>query len=182
MVYAGHPETFVISLLCLTVLAVSALASSAHNPGDPRALLRPILALCAAGLAALGLAAPLLLPGAEVINRSTRGTATAFAIPPNALADLFLAGYHGFNLRGSRYFGAIDYYETAAYVGLIVLALAFVALLLRHDSVVLGLVGVAAVCAALSYWVGLAHLFESLTAALTVSAGVGARSVITLCT
>ena len=62
-----------------------------------------------------------------MIRNLMRGTALAFPLPANASADLVLAGYHGYPIRGSNYFGPSDYYETAAYIGVLALVLACVA-------------------------------------------------------
>jgi hypothetical protein len=163
MAYAGHPETLVISILCIATIAVVMLAHMVITTHDLRSCLKPLISLGLSGIAALGLASPLLLPGLEVIRRSTRGSAVAFPLPANASADLLLAGYHGYPIRGSNYFGPSDYYETAAYVGLIALALAGVALRrCWRRPAVLGLGLVAVLCATLSYSVDVSRLLERL--------------------
>ncbi len=163
MTYAGHPETLVIAILCIATVAVVMLAQRAIGTGDLRTCIRPLIALGSSGIAALALASPLLLPGLDVLRRSTRGSALAFPLPANASVDLLLAGYHGYPIRGSNYFGPSDYYETAAYVGIIALVLACVALVhCWRKPAVLGLGVVTLLCGALSYSVDVSHLLERL--------------------
>jgi hypothetical protein len=169
MVYAGHPETFLIAVLCIATFAVVMLAHVAIRAGHLRSCVEPVIALSLSGIAAFGLASPLLLPGIEVVRRSTRGTAAAFPLPANASADLLLAGYHGYPIRGSNYFGPSDYYETAAYVGIVALALACVALVhYWRKPVVRSLGAVAALCAALSYSVHLSRQLERIPFVQTI--------------
>jgi hypothetical protein len=169
MAYAGHPEILLIAVLCLATVAVVMLAHMAIRAGHLRSCFKPVIALSLSGIAAFGLASPLLLPGIEVVRRSTRGTASAFPLPANASADLLLAGYHGYPIRGSNYFGPSNYYETAAYVGIVALVLACVALVhCWRKPVVLSLGAVATLCAALSYSVHLSRLLERIPLVQTI--------------
>jgi hypothetical protein len=161
MVYAGHPETLLINVLCIATVAVVMLARRAIRDGHLGACVRPVIALGLTGVAAFGLAAPLLLPGIEVIERSTRGSALAIPLPANASVGLLLAGYHGYPIRGSNYFGPVNYYETAAYVGIIALVLVCVALVhCWRESAVLAMGAVAVLCAVLSYSMDVSRLIE----------------------
>jgi hypothetical protein len=66
--------------------------------------------------------------------------------------NVLFASYSGLPIRGSQYFGAADYYETAAYVGVIVVVLAALAVVLRYrDHIVLSLSAVCVVCLMLTY-------------------------------
>lgn len=161
MAYAGHPETLLICYLCIAVFAIAALARQAMRQRDRRCALTSTIALCLSGVAALGLAAPLLLPGLEVVGRATRGVSTGFTLPASASANVLLAGYHGYPTRGSNYFGPSNYFETAAYVGLVALVLVCVALVhsWRKPSV-LGLSVVAVLCAVLAYSANIFHLLD----------------------
>jgi hypothetical protein len=127
------------------------------------------IALCLSGVAALGLAAPLLLPGLEVVGRATRGVATGFTLPTSASANVLLAGYHGYPTRGSNYFGPSNYYETAAYVGLVALVLVCVTLVhCWRKPAVLGLSVVAVLCAALTYSGNFFRLLERVPVLQTI--------------
>ncbi len=70
MAYAGHPETLVISVVCVATIAGVMLAQILITTGNARSCVKPLLSLSLSGIAALGLASPLLLPGLEVIRRS----------------------------------------------------------------------------------------------------------------
>jgi len=86
------------------------------------------------GAAAVGLAlaAPLLLPGLQVIAGSNRLASIGYqGLPVVTSVNLAFAGFYGFPTANSVYFGPLNYYETAAYVGLIVLVLAGLAVLSR---------------------------------------------------
>jgi hypothetical protein len=169
MVYAGHPESLLITLVCIAAFIVAVLARRAIRDGHLRGCAQPVLALSVSGVAAFGLAAPLLLPGIEVVGRSTRGAALGIPISATASADLLLAGYHGYPVRGSNYFGPNNYYETAAYIGIV--ALVLVGLAVVHcwrESAVLGLGVVAVLCAALSYSVDVFRLLERFPLVQTV--------------
>jgi Bacterial membrane protein YfhO len=169
MAYAGHPETFLIVILSMATVAAVMLVEIAIRTGGLRSCIKPLIALGSSGIAALGLAAPLLLPGLDVLRRSTRGTALAFPLPANASADLLLAGYHGYPIRGSNYFGPSDYYETAAYIGIIALVLACVALVrCWRRPTVLGLGVLALLCGVVSYSVDAFRLLERLPVLQTV--------------
>jgi hypothetical protein len=169
MAYAGHPETLLINALCIATFAVVMLVHMAIRDGHPRSVLMPVIALSSSGVAAFGLAAPLLLPGVEVVGRSTRGSALAFPLAANASADLLLAGYHGYPIRGSNYFGPTNYYETAAYVGIVTLALVSLALVRCWSKpAVLSLGVVALLCAALSYSVDVLRLVERVPVLQTI--------------
>ena len=71
---------------------------------------------------------------------------------PKTSINLLFASYTGLPITSSPYFGWDNYYETAAYVGVVVLVLAGLALLLRwRSSLVVGFAASAVICAALAY-------------------------------
>jgi hypothetical protein len=169
MVYAGHPESLVIALVSVAVITAVALVELVVITGRFRSCVRPVMALAASGLAALGLSAPLLLPGMQVLREATRGTALGYNLPARASANILLAWYDGSQLRGGHYFGAVNFYETNAYVGVIVLVLVVLALALRRrDSFVIGLAAVAVVCALLTYSPFVVHLLLHLPLLKTI--------------
>ena len=173
MSYTGHPETLLISFICIAAFIVVILASRALRQRNWRSVLMSSITLGLSGVAAFGLAAPLLLPGLEVVGRATRGTATAFSLPASASANVLLAGYHGYPTQGSNYFGPSNYYETAAYVGIIALGLVCVALVhYWRKPVILGFIVVALLCAALSYSADFFRLLEACTIAGKQSSGL----------
>ncbi len=130
-VYSGEPEIFAILVVSLVVFVVTMLIVKFRRerhlgaPGAPTH--RPVRR--SRGGAALS--APLALPGLQVLARSTRNSGTLFtatevgkALPPHDLVHLLVQGYNGLPLAGNQVFGDAVYTDTAAYVGLIGIALA----------------------------------------------------------
>ncbi|MDA8295179.1 MAG: hypothetical protein M0004_01095 [Actinomycetota bacterium] len=195
-IYGGFPEDYALMAFGLgLVLAIAGVIAVARRRLVPAAVGR--IALGAALGAAL--AAPLWLSGLSGIGSSARaGTAAATGLPLSDLSLLVAQGYNGLPIRNSYYFGSADYYESAAYVGVIALVLALVALWCcwRRSAVVslgVGLLG----CLLLVYRLGPAapvqHLVSHLGLLGTVAlqralplvglflallAGVGAEAVL----
>ncbi len=131
-VYGGHPESIVVLGVAISIPTVVVLAGAARRQGIGTAARR--LAVLTAGTAAGGaLSAPVWLPALEALHGAVDQSRTGYsALPLRSAADLIFSGYYGYPLTGGRYFGAMgDYYETAAFVGLIGLVLAATALLCR---------------------------------------------------
>jgi uncharacterized membrane protein YkgB len=152
-IYGGHPESSLIVVVCTLLVGVCALVERARRAGNVRAILRPLGALGLSGLGGAALAAPLLLPGAQVLARAARSRILGYPLPAKTSVNLLFASYSGLPTRGSDYFGAADYYETAAYVGVVVVVLALLALIVRRREFVVvgfGLAGVA--CFACTYF------------------------------
>ncbi len=117
-IYGGHPESVAVLGLSFAVFMVVYLGVRARRDGA--ALRRPIVDLAVAGACGLGLGAPLVLPGLQVIQASGRAGATGGA--PFALSHLsdLLVGLQG-----------TDFRVPAPYVGVLAVALAVVAVALR---------------------------------------------------
>ena len=76
------------------------------------------------------MSAPLWLPGLAVLSQSSRAAENGTGgLPVHALALLFAQGYDGLPTNGGAWFGPADYYEATAYVGVIAIALALLAVL-----------------------------------------------------
>jgi hypothetical protein len=132
-VYAGEPEIFTILVVSLAVFVVTLLISRFRNDRDSRRTWRPLLDFAAATVAGAALSAPLILPGLQVLGRSTRNSGSLLAatevgraLPPHDLVHLLVQGYNGLPIAGNQVFGDAVYTDTAAYVGLIAAALAVV--------------------------------------------------------
>jgi hypothetical protein len=126
-VYGGFPETLVFVGIALgTIVLVGGVVGASRglrSLGGPACL----LAGAAAGAA---LSAPLWLPGLAVLSQSSRATENGTGgLPVHALALLFAQGYDGLPTNGGAWFGPADYYEATAYVGVIAIALAVLAVL-----------------------------------------------------
>lgn len=153
-IYGGFPESYVLLAGALTVLlgAWWLLRLRSHRGAGLAGAGR-----VAAGLAAgLALSAPLWLPGVAVLRASARaGTQAATGLPLHMATLLFAQGYYGLPIRGSYFFGSWNYYETAAYVGVLAVVacvVAVVTLWRRPVVVALTLSGLA--CLALVYDLG----------------------------
>ena len=172
-VYAGFPESYVLIALGLgTVLVVAGVARvvAERRVG---ALSATGLARVAAGAAAgAAMAAPLLLPGVSLLTGSARnGKYAATGLPLHAAALLFAQGYDGLPIAGSYWFGPVNYYETAAYVGVVALVCAGGAVLASwRRPAVLGLAGSAVVGLLVVYDLGSAAPIQHFLADLGLSA------------
>ncbi len=150
-IYGGFPEGYILQagtfILILGVIAV-VLGVSRRSLS-----VRPVLLILAGCLFGLGLSAPLWLPGLEVIRASVRaGTYAAQGIPIHGILLALAQGYDGLPTQGSAFFlGHTNYFESAAYIGVIAVVLAGVAVIClairrrhRHPVVIaLALTGVA---------------------------------------
>lgn len=147
-VYSGQPEVLTVFGLALFLFGIVLMIQRTpllHGSGP---ILRPILDLCAASLAGFALAAPLALPGLQLIARSTRsGLAPVKALQLHDFMYFISQGFDGIPIAGSRVFGASFFYEeTAAYVGIIAVVLAVFALTVRfrqHEVIAFSVVTVA---------------------------------------
>jgi Bacterial membrane protein YfhO len=142
--YGGFPETSLLMFLALgTVVGVAGLCQLARRRG----ISWMGLARVACGLLAGGaFAAPLLLPGLSVLAGAARnGKVADGGLSIHAATLLFTQGYYGLPITGSVAW--TNYYETAAYVGVIAIVLALVgAVLSWRKSATIGLVGGAIFC------------------------------------
>jgi Bacterial membrane protein YfhO len=129
--YAGEPEIFAILILSVAVfVAILLMAKDVGISRRVRAL-RTIIDLSLGAVAGFALAAPLVLPGLQVLGRSNRssgnlfaGTEVSKALPAHDLVHVLVQGYNGLPIAGNEVFGDAVYTDTAAYVGVIAVALA----------------------------------------------------------
>jgi hypothetical protein len=122
---------------------------------------RPLIALGLSGLAAIGLSAPLLLPGVQVVGRANRSNILGYPLPRSSILNVLFASYHGLPMTSSHWFGPVNYFETAAYVGVVVVVLAGLAVVGRwRDSRVIGFALIALLCAALTYSAAVSHFLD----------------------
>lgn len=133
-IYAGHPETVFLLSLALVVFLVVVLAQRAPRFGTSEPILRPVVDLAIGGVAGAGLAAPLLLPGIQIVGESVRsasGNYASLTTPDHGVLQLFFQGFDGLPLAGSQWFGRLSYQWEAAYVGVIALVMVVLALRMR---------------------------------------------------
>ena len=168
--YAGFPESYVLLAIGLGVVLVAAgLATVAAR----RSVASRGVARLAAGVVAGGLlAAPLLLPGVSLLSGSARNGKDAATGIPLHLAPLLLAqGFYGLPIAGSTWFGQVNYYETAAYVGVAAIVLALTAAVVHwRRPAVVGLVASVLVGLLVVYQLGAGAPVQHLLSHLGLSA------------
>lgn len=134
--FTGHQQTFAYSLI---VAAAYALVM-AHRSPERKTGYRRSLVFVAAGIL---LAAVQIVPTFELLRNSPRVSSsydyfTSFSLPPRyvltLLAPYLMGGGDGLIFR-APYIGPTFYAEYVAYVGLITLMLALVAVLIRPDKI-----------------------------------------------
>ncbi|HUS12620.1 MAG TPA: YfhO family protein [Pyrinomonadaceae bacterium] len=134
--FTGHQQTFAYSLI---VAAAYAIVMARRSPERKTAYLRSLV-FVAAGIL---LAAVQIVPTFELLRNSPRGSTsyeyfTSFSLPPRfvltLLAPYLMGGGDGLIFR-APYIGPTFYAEYVAYVGLITLMLALVAVLIRPDKI-----------------------------------------------
>ncbi len=124
-IYGGFPEASVLLFgACAVFLAALALLER-RNGGAP-ARGRAWLALAAGWGAGICLAAPLWLPGLQLLGRSGRAAVGYSALPPSTLITMLAPKYYGSPLRTDGWFGpsGISYNELVVYVGIVALVAA----------------------------------------------------------
>lgn len=121
--YGGFPEGDVILALAAGLFAVTL---AVHRVWSGRGLpLRQLAATLLAAVLGCCLAAPLWLPGLQLLAGSVRLAASGYApLPAGTAATALIPGYYGSPLPASVWFGPANEYELAAYVGLAALVLA----------------------------------------------------------
>ncbi|HVC25718.1 MAG TPA: hypothetical protein VND23_08170 [Acidimicrobiales bacterium] len=168
--YAGFPESYVLLAIGLGVaIAVTgAVTLLVRRSVAGRGVARIGVGVVLGGL----LASPLLLPGLSLIAGSARnGKNAATGIPLHLATLLFAQGFFGLPIAGSYWFGQVNYYETAAYVGVAAIVLAGVAVLVCwRRPVVVGLFASAVVGVLTVYQLGSGAPVQRLLARLGLSA------------
>jgi hypothetical protein len=142
MIYAGQAEVLALSGLALLVFLVVLLVQRSTMIGGSGPIFRPVLDLSIGVVTGIALGAPLLLPGIQVISGSERAVPGGDpaeilkgnpALPLHNLVHVIFQGFDGLPVAGSHWFGYIGgYSETAAYVGVIAVVLAVMAVAVRR--------------------------------------------------
>ena len=161
LIYSGSPEVTVLLGLSLAIFVVVEVALRTRFLKGSGPIRRPLVDLVLAVVAGCALAAPLLLPGVQLISISQRGVTGGDPaellpgnppLPPHNLLHLIFQGFDGLPIAGSRWFGyTLGYSETAAYVGVIALVLAVTGVAMRRrrpEVVAFSVLTVAMVCIA----------------------------------
>lgn len=160
--YAGQPEIAIILALSLAVfLGVLLVMQGVQS----KPVLRPIVDLLLAAIAGTALAAPLVLPAAQVTALSVRNTiGRGQALPARDLMHVISQGFNGLPFAGDQVFSDPMFFsEAAAYVGVIAVVLAVLAVAVRwRNPAVAALAAVAVVMAAIVFVPPVASLMNSL--------------------
>ncbi len=138
-IYGGHPESVAVLGLSIVLFFAVYLGVRARRDGAP--LRRPVVDLVVAGACGVGLGAPLILPGLQVVQASGRAGATGGA--PYALSHLsdLVVGLQG-----------TDFRVPSPYVGVLAIVLAVVAVrLFWHRAEILGFAAVAVAALLLTF-------------------------------
>ena len=172
-IYGGFPEMYVVMGAALIgAIGVTALGILVVNR---RLELRGVGRVLVGGAAGLALSAPLWLPGISVISHSARSSKHLDGgLVPQLLSLTFAQGYYGLPISGSVWFTKLsNYYESAAYLGIIAIVLAGVALLLSfRRPIVIGITLAGFGTLVLCY-----HLFGGIGERVTTGLGLGAVAV-----
>ena len=173
-IYAGQPDTLVVLGTALTTFAVALLGLRTRWARGSGPILRPSVDLVVAAVVGAALGAPLLLPGIQLTAGSVRAVRGAdTALTSHDLIHVLFQGFDGLPVAGSRVFGArantilggFTYVDSAAYVGVIVVVLCFVAVAIRwRNRSVLALTVVGVVTAAMTFVEPLTLLLDKLPA------------------
>ena len=153
-IYAGQPDTLAVLVVGFVVFLVVMLAIRARRNGGMRAIGRPALDTVLAVIAGLGLAAPLLLPAAQLSSGTIRGLGRHSAFPISYALHIIFQSFNGSPVKGSAAFFAptFGYVETSAYVGVIALVLAVVGVALsRRRPAIIALIAVVVVTCGLVF-------------------------------
>ncbi len=200
-IYAGHPETLIVTVgaaLLFLILLLALRALPLHLGFGAGPIRRPAVDLVMAIGAGLALGAPLLLPALQLTATSVRSTSGGTStLPVHDLLFLVFSSFDGAPVTGNYGFGQSFYYnQTAAYVGLVVVVLAAMAVVIglrRRRPEVLAITAVAVVMGAIVYLAPATFLANNvplldkvawlralmpLSLALAVLAGVGLDLVV----
>jgi hypothetical protein len=174
-IYAGEPEALVFLALAAALLIVAMLGGRVLRLGGSGPVLRPCVDLVVAGVAGAALGAPLLLPGTQVGGialRNFRGgqvtiggpAKAAHALPLHDVIHVLFQGFDGLPVVGTPWFpDRFIYIDTVAYVGVIAVVLAVLALAKRwRDPAVIAFGAIAVVSAGLVFAAPIVTLLDHL--------------------
>ncbi len=144
-IYGGFPEDYV--LMAITLIALFVFGGIAFLIKYRNIDIKGVFLIVGGLLGGFLLSAPLLLPGIGVLKSSVRNVQGAdIGLPLKDVALFFAQGYDGFpttthTLIHSSYFGSLDYFETASYVGVLAIVFAVLAVFtLYKRPAVVGLI------------------------------------------
>jgi len=129
-VYAGQPDTLVLLGSAFLVFVAALLVPRMTTFGGSGVVRRPLLDTALGVVAGAALSAPLLLPGLQLVSGSVRtGKNLSQAVSAQSVVLIPFQGFDGSPVAGSRFFGSGYYTKSVAYVGVIAVAFAVVAVI-----------------------------------------------------
>lgn len=141
--FGGQPESLAMTLGFAILFVAVLVVAGRRDLASGSAKLRCAGRLVVGAGAGLVLASPLLLPSLQVLRRSSHA---------GSVVNLAFASYYGLPILHHVYFGPVNYYETAAYVGIGALVFAVLAVVTRwRHAEVLALVAVAVGAVAVTF-------------------------------
>jgi len=128
--YAGQPGTVALLVVAVAVFVVVLVVTRAHGSSQKGQVLSPLVDLAVASVTGTALAAPLLLPGTQLLSQSILRNVQRLnhALPSQDVLNLILQGFNGLPLARTQFFGV----GAAAYVGVIGVVLAVMGLVRRR--------------------------------------------------
>ena len=204
-IYAGEPDTLAVLVVSLAVFMAVFLGIRARRIRATEAVGRPVLDMALGSVAGIGLAAPLLLPAAQLTVGAVRGSGRHPGFPSYETLHLIFQTFNGLSLAGSGFVAGVasgdrfdahglGYISTAAYIGIIAAVLAVMGVARRRrQPAVVALAVVAFVACCLVYLPPLVSVLNDLPAlgeirwvrsiqllvfALAILAGVGLDVVV----
>ncbi|HUO48633.1 MAG TPA: YfhO family protein [Acidimicrobiales bacterium] len=168
---AGQPEALLVLGMALAMFLAGGLAVQAWTQRARALPLRAVVDLAVASVAGAALFLPLALPGLQVAGASVRkkwqpvdgiaqsevftpGHHVARALSFHDLSHVIFSRFDGFPVGGGAWFGdRAIYFDSAAYVGVVAITLAVMAIAVRRRSpVVVGFGVLVLGCAALAFF------------------------------
>lgn len=159
-ILGGHPESVGITVLTTGIVVLVLLVVQFRSDRSLDSTLRAIARFAVGIGAGIALAAPELLPAAQVAAQSVHRSLTGYGgMPTSRIVNLTFAGFYGLPTVNGHYFDeTVSYYDSAAYVGLVALVLAALAVICWwRKSEVIGLTVAGIVLATIAYVPSVAH-------------------------
>ena len=163
-IYAGEPDTLLVLVAGLAVFAVVAIGLRVRRHRDGPGW-HSVVDLALGFAAGLGLAAPLVLPAAQLTGGSIRGSGHLAAFPAYQALHLVFQTFDGSPLTPLATFNnhGLTYVPPAAYIGVIPVVLAVMAVVKsRRRPVIVALAVTAVVTAGMVYLSPLVSLLNDL--------------------
>ncbi len=139
-IYGGFPEMYVI--MGPALLGAAGVAALVMLVRDRKLVWRGLGRVLVGSAAGFALSAPLWLPGISVVAHSARSSKHLDGgLVPSLLNLAFVQGYYGLPIKGSFWFTHLsNYYESAAYLGIVAIVCAALGLALCYRRpIVIGL-------------------------------------------